>query len=192
MHKKYITVISWILIIILAVVYVICVIYDKQAWISIISLIGILATFIGLLYTYLQSKTAAENSDATKKAVEENKAEIKRLISLSDMSHLIEKIKNTQNYILMEDYHSAVILMKDVKDDLTRAYQDYGNSLKVQDIEMNSVIKDLSIDIGSLASHLIKSKKKDNPHFTLEPEKIHEHLESAREVIIKIEKIIKI
>lgn len=66
MQKKYITIISWILITVVAAVYVICVIYDKQAWTSIISLIGILATFIGLLYTYLQSKTAAENSDATK------------------------------------------------------------------------------------------------------------------------------
>lgn len=71
------------------------------------------------------------------------------------MSHLVEKIKNTQNYILMMDYHPAVILMKDVKDELTRAYQDYGDSLKEQNIEINSVIKDLSIDIGSLASHLI-------------------------------------
>lgn len=182
--------ISAILIILMA--NLISYLIDSTILNNIISFISISATLLGLYLTYKQSKSAAEISIETQKAVEENKTEIKRLISLSDMSHLVEKIKNAQNYILSTDYQSAVILLKDVKDEMTRAHQDYKEALKKQNTDLAPIIQDLSIDIGSLAARIISIKKGNGEVDTLQPQKIHEHLESARDIIIRIESIIKI
>lgn len=138
--------------------------------------------------TKATSLSTQKLAEQTKLAVLENKREIQRFLSFSDMGHLIEIIKNTQNDIRNSNYHSAVILMQQIKDNLLRVKNDFSEVLQRHGVNPQNNISDISIDIGSLAQDIMK---KPGVESTIDRNKIHEHLEDIRTIIITVENSIK-
>lgn len=117
------------------------------------------------------------------KAVEDNREEIKNLISVTDAAHLIEVIKNAQSQIRKEDYHPAVILIQTIKDELLR------HEASVESNEDKSCllshVRDLNIAITSLANLQIANSHGNQ--VTIDSAMIHNQLENTRETIVKVE-----
>ena len=156
---------------------------------GIASLCGVFLALIQIQQAKVQISSVSEIAEATNKAVLDNKREIREFLSFAEMGHLIEIIKNTQNYIRKKDYSSAVILMQEIKDDLLRADSQFSDLLKLLNIDMTDHIKKISIDIDSLVSNILQVQNmKDS---TLKPMIIHANLEDAREIVIKIEQNLK-
>lgn len=174
-------------------------IWKDYSWISnTMNVIGTFASLAGVVLALVQIKQTntqidlvSATTEATKKAVLENKDEIKRFLSYSEMGHLVEIIKNTQNYIIRNDYGTAVVLMQGIKDDLLRADIEYKNILDDHKLDITVLIKTLNSDIKSLVDFLMQAKKEKCVSVSLRPDVIHSNLESAREEVIKIESIIK-
>lgn len=112
---------------------------------GIASLCGVFLALIQIQQAKVQISSVSEIAEATKKAVLDNKRDIREFLSFAEMGHLIEIIKNTQNYIRKKDYSSAVILMQEIKDDLLRADSQFSNLLKILDIDMTAHIKRIKL-----------------------------------------------
>lgn len=156
---------------------------------GIASLCGVFLALIQIQQANDQISSVSEIAEATKKAVLDNKREIRGFLSFAEMGHLIEIIKNTQNYIRKKDYSSAVILMQEIKDDLLRADSQFSELLKMLDIDMSAHIKRINIDINSLVTTVLQTQNMKGT--TLKPMDIHANLEDAREIVIKIEQNLK-
>lgn len=178
-------------------------IWTNQIWIgTALGIIGSMASLVGMILALMQidqTKIQIEETKAaslstqklaqeTNKAVLENKKEIQRFLSFSDMGHLIEIIKNTQNDIRNRNYQSAVILMQQIKDSLLRVKNDFANVLKTYSIDPQTHIKDISMDIGSLAKDIMKDNEAES---TIDRVQMHDHLENIRTIIITVENSIK-
>ena len=178
-------------------------IWKDENWIgTVVGILGSAASLAGMILALMQidqaklqieeTKTTSiktkELAEQTNTAVLENKREIQRFLSFSDMGHLIEIIKNTQNDIRNRNYHSAVILMQQIKDSLLRVKNDFSEVLQKHSINPQVNISDISIDIGSLARDIMKNPDIES---TIDRNKIHEHLEDIRTIIITVENSIK-
>jgi len=169
-------------------------IWPGKTWIGdMISVIGSFASLGGVILALKQIDQAntqinavATVTEATQKAVIENRKEIRDFLSFSDIAHLIETMKNTQHHVLTKDYRSAVVMLQEVKDDMLRANNLFAEYLSLQDIDLPQHIKTINIDIDSLVHHITESEDKGRKS-TLKPNEIHRNLETAREIIIKIE-----
>lgn len=189
-----------ILILVLAVLFILSeTVWSGFLWINrAIGLLGTVVSFAGVVLALVQIQqtnkqivTVSATAEATQKAVVENRNEIKRFLSFSDMGHLIEIIKNTQNYIRKNDYGTAVLLMQEIKDDMLRADTEFKDLLKEKDIDIIVLVKTINVDIKSLVDDMMQSKNNGERISTLKPHEIHSNLENAREIIIQIESIIK-
>ena len=185
---------------IMSVAFILYEIYFKtESWISdSIGLLGSIASLAGVFFALYQIKQAnmqikkvSKISVATQQAVENNRTEIRKFLSFSNMGHLIEIIKNTQNYVRSQDYKLAVILMQDIKDDMLRVNSELKEMLSDRENIMQEMITKINIDIQSLVSHSMQNKQQQNKQSTLKPDVIHKNLEEAREFIIKIESDLK-
>lgn len=173
--------------------------YKTKGWINeSIGLFGSIASLAGVFFALYQIKQAniqikkvSQISEATQKAVENNRTEIRKFLSFSNMGHLIEIIKNTQNYVLSQDYKSAVILMQGIKDDMLRVNSELKEMISGNETKMQEMITKINLDIQSLVSHSMQIKEQQNKKMTLKPHVIHQNLEEAREFIIKIESGLK-
>lgn len=178
-------------------------IWSEKDWIgTAVGILGSLASLAGMILALMQidqtkiqleeTKTASLSTqilaEKTNAAVMENKREIQRFLSFSDMGHLIEIIKNTQNDIRNSNYHSAVILMQQIKDNLLRIKNDFSIVLQKHGIDPQNNIGDISIDIGSLAQDIMKNPEVES---TIDRNEIHKHLEDIRAIVITVENSIK-
>lgn len=178
-------------------------IWENKNWIgAAIGILGSMASLVGMILALMQidqtktqieeTKTASLSTqrlaEKTNKAVLENKKEIQRFLSFSDMGHLIEIIKNTQNDIRNSNYQSAVILMQQIKDSLLRVKNDFASVLQSNSIDTQTHIRDISMDIGSLAKDIMKDSETPS---TIDRDQMHEHLENIRTIIITVENSIK-
>lgn len=158
-----------------------------------ISVIGSLASLGGVGLALLQINQAnrqiqqvATVAKATKEAVDQNRSDIRNFLSFSDIAHLIEAMKNTQHHVLSQDYRAAVILLQDVKDNLLRVNDEFGSFITENGIDLIGYIRTLNIDIASLVNHITEIEPKGRKT-TIQPNAIHQNIEQAREIIIKIE-----
>jgi len=169
-------------------------IWPEETWIanmigvigSIASLGGVILALIQIEQANTQIKAVESVAQATQKAVVENRKEIRDFLSFSDIAHLIETMKSTQHHVLTKDYKSAVVMLQEVKDDMLRANNQFAEYLSLQDIDLPQHIKTINIDIDSLVHHITETEDKGRKS-TLKPNEIHRNLETAREIIIRIE-----
>ncbi|MDE6702694.1 MAG: hypothetical protein K2K00_03350 [Muribaculaceae bacterium] len=186
--KNYISIFS-ILALILIVAFAIGK-WNNIQWLSeLVELCGILISLAGVVIAIVQVSQVAEITAATNKAVKENRREIKNFLSFSDMAHLTEQIKNAQNYIRTNDYHPAIVLIQTIKDNLIKATPEFNNL--ISSIDIPEIITNISIDIRNLVEHNIYVKQDSPRQNELNPAEIHEHLEIAREAVVKIESQLK-
>lgn len=168
--------------------------WDNSKLTNLIGIIGSVASFIGVIFARFQilqnEKQIALVGDtaiATKKAVLENRQEITRFLSFSEVAHLIEMIKTTQNHIITENYNAAMIMLQQIKDDLVRIINLHNVLSEERQRCFRKCVNDVSTDIDSLASHNLFASKVENYKSTLHPDSIHKNLESTREILVEIE-----
>lgn len=180
-------------------------VWTKYKWIgNAISLVGTFASLAGIVLALKQIQQAdtqiyqakeqidavSKTTEATEKAVLANKDEINRFLSFAEMGHLVESIKNTQNYIRKKDMNSAVILMQQIKDNMLRVNSEYDVLLNDNNINLENHISSINLDIRAIVDDQLKVRKGSNDSSML-PNEIHHNLENTRDEIIRIETIIK-
>lgn len=181
-------------------------VWQEYTWINdLIGLLGVLLSLGGVVMALIQieqtdiqikqSATEIENiSRETEKiqlAVKQNREEIKDFLSISDIAHLVESIRNVQAHVRHKAYSSAVILLPMVKDNLLRTDSEFKALIKELKINMPEIIKKLNIDIESLTNYGLFYKEGQDNESTIQPDFIHKHLEMACEAVIKIESSLK-
>lgn len=86
-----------------------------QTWIDILSLIGSIASIIGIPLSLWQIFKIKSNTDASRKAIEETKGEIQRVASISDLAKVAEIIKHIQDSISEQKDDIALFRLKELK-----------------------------------------------------------------------------
>lgn len=181
-------------------------IWEGYQWINkLIGLVGVLLSLGGVVMaliqieqTDIQIKLSAKEIDSISKeteriqiAVKQNRDEIKDFLSISEVAHLVESIRNAQVHVRQEAYSNAVLLLQMIKDNLLRTNSQFDSIILQLEIDMPDIIKKLSIDIESLTKHgILKKAGRDNTS-SIRPDTIHKHLELACEAVIKIESTLK-
>lgn len=174
-------------------------IWEEYPWIrdglslmgSLASLFGVILALVQIDQANIQIRNTKSVLEETRIAVDRNRDEIRQFLSFSNLGHLIETIKHAQENIRTEEYSSAVIMLQDIKDNLRRVDKEVVQATDNPDFEISKIIKEIGVDISSLTSHIVRIRKSSNYISTIEPTVIHEHLETARDIIISLESAIK-
>ena len=181
-------------------------IWKECSWIiELIGLLGVLLSLGGVVMaliqieqTDVQIRQSAQEIDNISKvtekiqlAVKQNREEIKDFLSISDIAHLIESIRNAQAHVRQKAYSSAVLLLQMIKDNLLRTDSQFGSLIQELEINMPDIIKKLNIDIVSLTKYGLLNKEEQDEESSIRPDHIHKHLEMACEATIKIESSLK-
>lgn len=173
---------------------------EKQWLISLIGAIGSIASLCGViiaLFQIQQSNRQIQNvetvSIAIAQAVAQNREEIRNILMFSDIGHLCERIITAQNHILKNEIQIALLLMKNIKDDMTKLHFHLRDIFLKKESSLETHIQKINSDINTLAKYIIKtdltlSAQQESPY---DSSKIHKNLEEARNAINQIEGIIK-
>ena len=183
-------------------------IWKQYLWLNdLIGLIGVLLSLGGVVMALIQISqadvqirlsaqeidTISKDTEKIKLAVEQNREEIRDFLSISEIVHLEESIRNAQAYVIQGTYSVAVHLMQTIKDNLIRSQSQFDFLIIQLEINMTDIIKNINIDIDTLTQFGIARKKKgeNGTGTSIHPDYIHRHLEAAREAAIKIESSLK-
>jgi len=82
---------------------------------EVISAVGSVASFVGLLIALLQIRSVKEISEATQAAVTETKAQLIGNISISDLSKAVKLIEQVQTYLGYNKFDLAYLRMLDLR-----------------------------------------------------------------------------
>lgn len=150
--------------------------------VDLLTFLGIVVSFCGLMVTLGQVDSVKKTANKTKDAVLDNRKEIRKFLAFSDVGHLVEKVKHTQIYIRENKFEIANIYLKEIKDCMIRGRNEWElNELIILSSESenesetdkaeplpNEVLQNLTatlrMDIESVEKHLfyLKHKEKDN------------------------------
>ena len=163
-----------------------------------LSLGGVVMALVQIHQTDEQIRLSAKEIDNISKetekiqlAVKQNRDEIKDFLSISEIAHLVESIRNAQVHVRQEAYSNAVLLLQMIKDNLLRTYSQFELLILDLGINMPDIIKRLNIDIESMTKYGLSNKTDTDKVSSIRPEYIHKHLESACEAAIRIESSLK-
>ena len=155
-----------------------------------ISIIGSLASIIGLIIAYLQIK---KESEKTVKKVESTLREISYLYSVSEMAKAVDKIRQVQSFIALEKFEAAHLRMLDIKDVIltikhNRNMASFREELKKLPESERSLDKSATIfwsDLKIVSDQFSGTKKG-----RINSNKIRENLENLATILTHYEKLI--
>lgn len=156
---------------------------DERTTPNIISIIGTLASLVGLGITYVQVKEIKSISEANKLAINETKKEINFVLSLSESVLISNRIRETQGYLRDNKLDLALLRMQDLKNHLVH-FKGIKKINKIISYEMFiSLISDITIDISSLSDSLSIIIENKNVDF----QRININLENMLGIILEFE-----
>lgn len=147
-----------------------------------LSILGTIASLVGLAITYIQVREIKSISEANKEAILETKESINYALLLSDSSHVSHLIAEIQGYLREEKLELAHLRMKDLKRHLISFKQTerFKKNISVQKI--NSNLTNLSTHINNIS--VVISKTSDTQ---IDLQTINQDIELLLEVIIEFE-----
>lgn len=171
---------------------------NKYGWVpNALSVLGTLVSLSGLilaLYQIAQANLKLKNmrsiTDATKTAVDENRSEIRNLLSYSDVVRISDKLQIVQEHLSKNQIPLALHITREIKDGVIGLKSRVERNFPESTDSLDKIIRDLGVDIQTLNDHLIDKKRrssKEEQKSTLNCKAICKNMESAREEIIIIE-----
>lgn len=175
---------------------------NQHNWI--IDALGIFGTFLSFagvilaLYQIAQANRQLKNmitiTEATEKAVKDNRDEIRTLISYADVAHLCEIIQNVEDHLCLNQIQLVLHQSRHIKTELIRIESQLSEEMDERKNKLNEIILTMGIDIQSMADHLINrktTKKSTENDISLNLHLIHKNFEKARDEVVKIENELK-
>ena len=185
MNYRFLT-ISVIVIAILLTLVVLLKIPDEQVnLLNLISVIGTIASLLGLILAYIQILSIKDTAIRTREAVEESITRVNEILSISELSKGIKNIGLAQNSIKNRKYDHAEILMKELKGLLIQAKHVRELSNKTSTTEFQGLLMNLGIDLNNLR------QLESNDGIEIDHFKILSNLDEVSSVLIDLENKLK-
>ena len=125
---------------------------------EIVSAVGSMASFFGLIIAILQIKSVKEITIATQHAIAETKAQLITNISISELAKAVKLIDEIQTYLGLRKYDAAYMRLKDLRILLV---QFGGNSQFLQIIgreNYEDLLQNIGIHLVNLYDAVFKAK----------------------------------
>ena len=150
-----------------------------------LSLIGNLASIVGIIFAIYQILKIKSNSELTKIAVEDTRRDIERIFSIADLTKSNEAIKLIQDSIATAKYEIALLRLQELKLMIIEFKEI--PLLDVGDFKhrISGLIIKLGVDIISLHNCVISTDSRFRPEIVLE------HLEATSEMLTEIKSKLK-
>jgi hypothetical protein len=125
---------------------------------DIVSAVGSVASFFGLIIAILQIASVRQISEATNKAVRETRADLVSAVSISDLSKAIKLIEQIQTLLGNNKLELAHLRLQDLRTLLLQ----FGSNLQVERrSDYEQLLTKIGVHIVNLFSAIFKGKKVD-------------------------------
>lgn len=158
---------------------------ESRNLLAYVSIIGTLASIVGLVLAYMQIISLKKTSNLINEEVQKTIKRVNNIVSVSDLSKSRKQIGEIQVYLQHSNYQGALIRMKDLKDELVSAKFIKGLEEIDGTEDYNNVILTTGIDINILNDCIIKSRS------TVNTSLITKNLEKTRELLVEFDNKIK-
>ncbi len=151
---------------------------------QIVSAVGDVASFFGLIIAILQIKSVKEITEATQRAISETKAHLITNLSISDLSKAIKLIEQIQLYLGHRNYELADVRLQDLRIILL---QFGGNAVFLNYVgreDYDSLMKNIGIHRINLHDAIFKQK-------IINTTVINRTLENAINILVAVETELK-
>jgi len=119
------------------------------------SIIGSVASVIGLIHVWLQVTKAISISNASKNAAENARDKVMAFISIVDLTKLLKTIQETQKYNRHKEFSLSHLRMQELREGLQIIRSNPKYSSVISDKKMSGMISMMSTDICSLDKQLV-------------------------------------
>ena len=145
------------------------------------SIIGGVASIVGIIVTMIQVSSAINKTEAVKKEVEKNSNEIRSSQSLASFSSESEKVRSIIGALSSKEFKFLSWRIGELKDFLVR---NKNNSMVSKNEAWNGSIDNLIVSLGVDIQNLVK--KFQSRDYVLDVDAIAEHLDQVATLLAEV------
>ncbi len=157
MSHKIITTVIILIFIILSLITFFTIDKFQNKYINLITIIGTLASLIGLIIVYIQVNTLKNQSKVTQEIAEKTRNSLLFFINALDIAKIIRLPQEIQGHNRSGKFELSIMGMHDLKYSLKQILNNPHIKLLVNEARYSKHITDLSVDINNIEKQLSKS-----------------------------------